>query len=260
MRQPDVAAARSTQETACYVYGLVPARTRLPGELRGVRGGEVSLVRRGDIAGVVSDVSADEPLGTSEDLLAHERVLASLAQQTTTVPLRFGAVVTGRAAVVEELLAPFHDWFAGVLADLAGRREFVITGTYVEDTVLREVLEEEPEVRRMRERIAGAPADAAYYERIRMGEFIAQALNVKRAEDTEELLRRLAPHAVAGTPNETADDETTAEAAFLVADQDRRRFEDAVDELGARWSGRLRLRMIGPLPPYDFVPALQEEE
>jgi hypothetical protein len=33
-----------------------------------------------------------------------------------------------------------------------------------------------------------------------------------------------------------------------------------VDRLGERWSGRVRLRMVGPLAPYDFVPTPPGEE
>jgi hypothetical protein len=31
-------------------------------------------------------------------------------------------------------------------------------------------------------------------------------------------------------------------------------FEQAVEECGRRSVGRLRIRLVGPLAPYDFVP------
>lgn len=243
----------------CYVYGIVPAETRLSEELRGTGGGEVSLVRHGDVAAAVSEIPLEGPLGTRDDLLAHEGVVASLAAETTTLPLRFGAVVATADAVVEEMLAPHHDWFADVLADLAGRREFTVVGAYVEDTVLREVLEEEPEVFELRERVRGLPEEAAYYDRIRLGELVVRALDDKRMADTDALVQALAPYAVAVAPREPAGEDTAADAAFLVSDEDRPQFEQAVDELGDRWAGRIRLRMLGPLAPYDFVPAHPEE-
>jgi hypothetical protein len=31
-------------------------------------------------------------------------------------------------------------------------------------------------------------------------------------------------------------------------------FDDAVEDLGRDLAGRVRLRLLGPLAPYDFVP------
>jgi hypothetical protein len=244
---------------ACYVYGIVPAGTRVPADLTGVGGGEVWLVPHDDLAGVVSEVPLGQALGTREDLLAHEGVVEALAAETTVLPLRFGAVVTTADAVVEEMLIPYHDWFETVLDDLAGTHEFAVVGVYVEDAVLREVIAEDPEAAQLRNRIRELPEDAAYYDRIRLGELIVKALDEKRQVDGEELVDALEPYASAVAPRAPAGEDTAADAAFLVAEQDVSRFEEAVDELGRQWAGRIRLRLVGPLAPYDFIPPAPEE-
>jgi hypothetical protein len=245
--------------TACYVYGIVPADTPLPEGLIGTDGGEVSLVRHGDLAAVVSEIRADRPLGTRDDLLSHERVVESVAAQDTMVPLRFGAVVTTADAVVEEMLAPHHDWFADVVAELDGRAQFTVFGTYVQDTVLREVLTEQPEVMRLRETLRDLPEEAGYYDRVRLGELIVKALEAKRQVDNAALADTLAPHAVAVAPRQASAEDSAADVAFLVDQEQRPAFEQAVDELGHAWAGRVRLRLLGPLAAYDFVPARPEE-
>lgn len=248
------------QARACYVYGIVGADARLPEGLEGLGGADVSLVRHDDLAGAVSEISPGQALGTREDLMAHEDVVETLARETTMLPLRFGAVVTTADAFVEEMLIPYHDWFNDVLADLSGAREFAIVGVYVEDVVLREVLQEEPEAMRLRERIRGVPADAAYYDRIRLGELIVKALDEKRQVDTEVLVHMLEPYAAGVALRSPAGEDTAAEVAFLVTDRQKPDFEEAVDALGERWAGRVRLRMVGPLAPYDFVPPPPEQE
>jgi len=246
---------QNTDEPVCYVYGIVPASTRLPAGLLGTGGGRVRLVRHGALAGVISELPPAGALGTRQDLLAHESVVASLAARTAMLPLRFSAVVTTADAVVQEMLVPYYDWFTGILADLDGRAEFSVSGTYVQDTVLREVLAEEPEVMRLRESLRGLPEDTGYYERVRLGELIVQALDAKREVDTEDLVHTLSRHAVAVAPRPPVDEDTAADAAFLVGDDDRAGFRRAVDELGYRWAGRIRLHVLGPLAPYDFVPS-----
>ncbi|MFC5753076.1 GvpL/GvpF family gas vesicle protein [Actinomadura rugatobispora] len=245
---------------AVYVYAIVPGDTEVPEGLSGTDGAGLSLVRHGDLAAVVSEVVTGRPFGAREDLLAHERVVETLAGETTVLPLRFGAVVRSADAVTDELVAPHHDWFANVLADFAGRAEFIVVGTYVQDAVLREVLMEDPEAMRLRESVRRKPEDAGYYERVRLGELIVQGLEAKRQADGAALVEAIAPHAVAVTPRRPAGDEAAADVAFLVAEAERERFEQAVDDLGRRWAGRVRLRVIGPLAPYDFVPPITERE
>ena len=253
-RRPADAGAR-----ACYVYGVVRGKARLPDDLVGLGGANVSIVRHGDLAGVVSEISPGQALGTRDDLLAHEDVVETLATETTTLPLRFGAVVTTPDALVEEMLVPYHDWFMDVLDGLSGTREFAVIGAYVEDVLIREVLEEEPEAARLRERIRELPEDAAYYDRVRLGELIVKAMDEKRQADTEELVAALEPYTADAALRAPAGEDTAADVAFLVAERRLPEFEDAVDALGERWAGRVRLRMVGPLAPYDFVPPPPEE-
>ena len=248
-----------TESPVCYVYGILAADICLPDRLTGTGGGPVSMIRHRDLAGAVSELPPVGALGSREDLASHERVVASLAERATILPLRFGAVVTTPESVVGEMLEPYYDWLTKVLDDLRGRAEFSVSGTYVQETVLREVLSEEPEVLRLRESLRGIPDDAGYYDRVRLGELIVHALDAKREADTEDLVQSLARYAVEVAPRPPVGEDNAVDAAFLVADQDQPGFEQAVDELGYRWAGRVRLRMNGPLAPYDFVPPPPEE-
>ena len=56
------------------------------------------------VAAIVSDVPTDRALGTRDDLIAHERVLDTVAERTAVLPMRFPAVVEEQG-VVSELLA-----------------------------------------------------------------------------------------------------------------------------------------------------------
>src|SRR2546423_4480141 len=74
-----------------YVYGLVAAETEVPPDLTGLGpSGQVSTIKHGQVAAVVSDVPTDRPLGTRDDLMAHEAVVDTLAAVSTVIPMRFG--------------------------------------------------------------------------------------------------------------------------------------------------------------------------
>ena len=149
--------------TGCYVYGIAPADLEATSDARGVGDppGKVSIVRHDQIAALVSDIDLGGPLGTPEDLLAHQQLLDAAASEVPVLPMRFGAVMTDPEAVKEELLAPHHDEFLAALNELGGRVEYVVKGRYVERAILAEILSHNAEAAQLRDQIRGADADAS---------------------------------------------------------------------------------------------------
>jgi hypothetical protein len=241
--------------TPTYVYGLVVADTEIPEDMTGLGpSGRVSTIIHGKLAAIVSDVPADRPLGTRNDLIAHEAVVDAVAANAAVLPMRFPAVVQEQG-VVEELLAPHHDHFVEVLTGLQGRVQFTLKGRYEQDVVLAEVLEGDPEIRGLQEKVRDLPEDASYYDRVRLGELVVAALEERRELDGAEMLERLRSTTVDAVSHQLASPDDVISAAFLVEREHQQAFEDAVEDLGREYVGRVRLRLLGPLAPYDFVPA-----
>jgi hypothetical protein len=241
--------------TATYVYGLVGADAQLPGDLTGLGpSGKVSTIVHGDVAAIVSDVPTDRPLGTRDDLLAHETVVDTVAASTAVLPMRFPAVVE-ESGIVEELLAPHHDRFVAALGELEGRVQYTLKGRYEQDVVLREVLDEHPEIAELQAEIRDLPEDATYHQRLRLGELVVGALEERRDAEEARLVQRLEPYAVGVVCHDPGQPDDVVNTAFLVERGRAKEFEDAVEQLGEELHGRARLRLLGPLAPYDFVPA-----
>lgn len=248
--------------TACYLYGVVPADVETDPEARGVGDppGRVTVIRHGDIAALVSEIARDKPLGTPEDLQAHEALLDAAAAEVPVLPLRFGAAMSDPDAVAEEFLAPHHDDFAAALKELEGRAEYVVKGRYVQQAVLREVLAESPEAARLRERISGTEDDAATRnDRIALGELVNRAIARKRDEDTRTLVEALSPLGATVNVREPTHEEDAAHVALLVETARQPELVDTVREIAERWRGRVTMRLLGPLAAYDFVIARRPE-
>lgn len=236
-----------------YVYGLINANTELPAGLTGLGpSGKVWAVPHGRLAAIVSDVPVDRPLGTRDDLITHERVLDLVAASAAVVPLRFPAVIE-EEGVVEELLGPHQDEFLSMLADLEGHVQFTVKGRYEQDVVLREVIERDEEIRALQEQVRELPEDASYYERVRLGELIVRAMEEVRDEDAAQMLEQLEDKAVATVTNPPPQPDDVVDAAFLVDREHSQEFEAAVEKVGREYDRRVRLRLLGPLAPYDFV-------
>ena len=241
------------------MYGVTRADAELPADVSGLDDRPVALVRDGGVcAAIVSDLPTGRALGERADLVAHQRVLNALVDAGTVVlPFRFGAALADRDAVEKELLAGNSDRLGQVLDQLEGRVELRLKATYVQDEVLGEIMAAEPEIAELSQRLREVPpdaADAVYYDRIRLGELIAQAMERRRERDGQVLLDGAAPAAEAFVRKTPAREEDVLDASFLVPADRRAQFEEAVEKLGETHADRIRVRLVGPLPPYDFVP------
>jgi hypothetical protein len=250
----------SEQKTGIYVYGILPSDVELTEELRGVGNHEVKLVRSGQLAALVSEVDLFGPIGTPDDLQTHQEILDATATGAPVLPLRFGAVVTSEDAVISELLEPNHDEFAAALEELDGRVQYLVKGRYDERAVLEEILSENQEAAQLREQIGDADPDATRDERIRLGEIINEAVAAKREEDTQEMLSAMEGKAVAGVVRDPTHELDAVNVAFLVEEDKEDELDQAVDDLSDRWEGRVELRILGPMAPYDFVGVGQPAE
>jgi hypothetical protein len=258
----DATDTQSKTQIVTYVYGIIPEDIEIEEDTTGVGDppGQVRVVRHGEVAALVSDVDPDQPLGRPADLIAHEELLDSSAADIPVLPLRFGSVVTDDEAVISELLEPHHDDFAAALRDLEGKAEYVVKGRYAENAILREVLAENDEAADLSEQIRGTNADATRDARIRLGEIVNEAISAKRERDTQAVGAALDDLVEASLVHEPTHELDAVYVAVLAENERADDLERELDKLADRWQGRIELRLMGPLAPYDFVGAPVPEE
>jgi len=244
-----------TRQTALYIYGVLPADVEVDPEATGV--GEpptpVGLLTHGRIAALVGEISPGVRLGTPQDFAAHARILDEAAAEVPVLPLRFGAVMTDRDAVVEEFLAPYEQRFSELLRTLEGRRQLVVKGRYVEQSLLREILDEEPKARQLQQRIANTPEEASREDRIALGELIGRSVEARRAADTQQFARQLGELGIEFKFRDPTHEFDAIHLACLVKQADEERLQQECARYARDHEGRVELRLLGPMAAYDFV-------
>lgn len=237
-----------------YVYGVVPSKgTTGPAAGAGIDGHPVQLVSHGEVAALTSAVDDDFLEAGREELLTHSRVLEEAMDRSAVLPMRFGVVMPDEETIKGRLLDPYAEELKGQLREVEGKVEVSIKGIYDEATILREALAENRQLAELRDSIQGKPEEATYYERIRLGEMVAQALDDKRAAAGPEIIERLAAHAVDVRVGEPVHERMAINGSFLVERKRLGEFDQAVEEIGAEQAGRIRIKYTGPLPPHSFV-------
>ena len=240
-------------DTGYYVYGVVGDVERERPALTGIDGQDVEYVAHDDIAAVVSTFVLDRPAGRRAELMAHSTVLEAMAADGPVVPVQFGSVLADRDAVLSDLLEPGRERFAELLARLRGTRQYNLRATYVEERVLAEIVRSRPDIATLGQRTRELPEGAMHPDLVRLGELVSQAMDAKRADDADQILDVVVPLVVADAPRGGGGVDHLLDVAVLVDETRVPQMEEALEGLAEMMHDRIRLRLTGPVPPYDFV-------
>jgi hypothetical protein len=215
-------------------------------ELDEAGGGPTRVVEHDGVAVLATEVDDEEVLPSRANLLAHTRVLEVATGHTTIVPMRFGTVVPDEAALVERFLTTDAPQLRATLARLDGHRELRLRARYVEPSVIRAVLADDPKARRLKDR-------GGIDDQIELGERIVAGIADRREQDRAAVIEVLAPHARAVETGEITEPLDAFVLSFLVAEDVLDGFDARVEALAEAVEGMLTLELIGPMPPFSFA-------
>jgi hypothetical protein len=167
--------------------------------------------------------------------------------------MRFGTVLEDEQSVREQLLAANAEHLDSLLKRLSGCVQMTVKGSYDEDRLVHEVVTASPSLAGLVARVRKLPEAAAYYERIRLGTAIAEAVARRREADEKRALDLLEPKAEAARVEEVGSAADAFNLSFLVKRTRQRGFSRRVRELIEEAGDRIVVRYVGPLPPYSFA-------
>jgi hypothetical protein len=241
--------------TGKYLYAIIRCSEARVIAARGIheQGSRVYTIPYGKLAAVVSDSPCEEYDSSRRNMMAHTRVLEVVMQQYTVLPICFGIVAPDAEVVREQLLIRDYTDLEAQLDELDGRIELGLKAFWTDEHLFREVADQQPEIRSLHDSIARRPPERTYYERIRLGELVEEAIMQRRQADSEEILATLRPLARAHIAHPVLTDRMVVNAAFLLNRTSEAAFDAAVHELNSRFGTRMMFKYVGPVPPYNFV-------
>jgi hypothetical protein len=233
-----------------HLYGIVPAETSLPSDVRGRQAAPPRLVNHGSLAAVVGDVDPEARIGR-DDLLAHAHVLEAVVEDSTVLPMRFGMVLGSDEELAEQVLEAGEERLMALLDEFDGLQQVTVRAVHNEEEVLRTVLAENADVRAFRDSMAAR--GETYEAKLELGRLIADGIEVIEHMDAAYLVEELGPLARDIKIEDSSKRRNVLDAALLVGRTDRSRVDAAIAKLGGALPPRLRLRYVGPQPAYAFI-------
>ncbi|MFF5338948.1 GvpL/GvpF family gas vesicle protein [Streptomyces sp. NPDC013181] len=233
-----------------YIYAITGAGHPLP--LDGLHGvgdppAELRTLRTDRLAAVVSD-APDGLRAKRRDVLAHQAVLETLMEKGATLPMRFGLVGPGDEEVIAALERE-ADAYEQRLGELDGQVEYNLKAARDEDDLLREIMAESDEVRRLSER---SRPQGSQEDQLALGELVAREVSARHSREAEEVTGRLAGAATRSSAAEPGP-QHFLNLSFLVPRAETDAFVAAVRREAELRGDAYTYTLTGPLPPYSFV-------
>jgi hypothetical protein len=253
-----------------YVYAVVPGSADVPGAPTGVDGAHISMLREGEIAALVSRVSASYGVDLDERLsdvawlgpraTAHDAVLTWASDAGTVVPLPLLSLFRSDEAV-RAMLRERHGELSALLARVGRGREYGVRVFRVDDELRGALGEYSPSVAELIRQVAASPSPGQGY-------LLGRKLEAAKKDELTNVARDVGSRAferLAARSLETAEDPlptptgeqagvAVLNASFLVAHDRIDEFRAEVTNLVREYDGRgFRIEFTGPWPPYHFA-------
>jgi cell division septum initiation protein DivIVA len=180
-------------------------------------------------------------------------VLEAAVADAPVLPFRFGIMVPAEEEVGTDLLEARHDELAQLLKKVEGWVQMTLKVYYREDVVLREIVDSEPEIQRLREETGEGSEEITRDARVRLGELVGNAIEQRRDRDAADILERLKPVSVGAVVEGVEKELMVLNAPFLVERDRQQEFEEALEEVAQERRQRMRFRLLGPMPAYNFI-------
>ncbi len=241
-------------EQGKYVYCII--RTDAPKSFGSIgiggRGDDVHTVHYKEFGAVVSNCPLIIFDPTKENALAHEHVNEIVMKDFTVLPMSFGTVFKTENDI-REFLKGTYDALVEVLMKMEGKIEFGLKVNWDKETVIRELEQENDEIRRLKEEITSTQNTSSYFTRMQLGRVVESALQAKADAYVAAIYEGLRNAAVASRSNKPIGDKMIMNAAFLVERDKTKAFDEQISEIAKKYENKLTFLYTGPWPPYNFV-------
>jgi len=240
-----------------YIYGIINAgKSQKFGPLGiGGRADTVYTLGFQDIAVVVSNSPIAKYPVTRENSIAHQKVLEKVMKKHAVLPVRFCTIAEEEEAIKEKVLKARYEEFKNLLSQMKDKIELGVRAMWPNvPGIFEEIVEENKEIKRLKEKVAKMKSEqGSYAGRIKIGEIVQKALEIKKEKEKNRLLRALKPLAEDIRENRILGDRNFFNVAFLIKKQKELEFDKKIAELEKKHSPKVKLKYIGPVPICNFV-------
>ncbi len=219
----------------------------------GKRGDIVSTIGFNDISAVISSSPITRYVIDPENLMAHEKVIEEVMKDYTVLPVRF-CTIANSAEEVRTFLRRQHAEFKGLLHDLDNKVEMGLKARWTHmEKIFEEIAQTDPDVKELKKKVAEHGKEADSKEKIDLGKAVKAALDEKKKQLAEKILRQFKRLTLDTHQNDVMGDDMFLNAVFLIDRTREKQFDFLVEDLAEEYNDQADFKLVGPAPPFNFV-------
>ena len=239
-----------------YIYGII----RHTGPIGfgpigiGKRADQVYGINYKDISAIVSNSPIIKYEARRVNMTTHEKVLEEVMKQFSVLPVRFSTISEHNDdAGILRILEKEYDRFIDLLSKMEGKKELGLKILAHEAPMYESIVEKYESIKTLRGKLMNLPADKTHYQRMKIGEMVAEALKKETGNYKEVILDVLKPLSDDVKINDNYGELMILNAAFLIKNSVEPEFDKAVNDLDEKYGTLMTFKYVGTLPPYNFV-------
>ena len=187
-------------------------------------------------------------------MTTHEKVLEAVMERFTVLPVRFSTISEhDDNAGIERILEKDYKKFDEMLQKMEGKKELGLKVLAHETPIYESIIEKYDDIRSLRDKLINLPVDKTHYQRMKVGEMVAEALKKETGNYKDIILDALKPLAEDVKINDNYGEMMIINAAFLIKNISEPAFDKTVNDLDEKYGRFMTFKYVGTLPPYNFV-------
>jgi len=207
-----------------------------------------------DICAVVSNSPIIQYEVRRVNMTTHEKVLEEIMKNFSVLPVRFSTISehdddSGILKILEKDYAKFSD----MLDKMEGKKELGLKILAHEAPMYESIIEKHDDIRTLRDKLINLPSNKTHYQRMKIGEMVAEALKAETENHRHNIMDALEPLAAEVKINDNYGEMMILNAAFLIENTVEPDFDKVVSELDEKLGHLMTFKYVGTLPPYNFV-------
>lgn len=243
-----------------YIYCIIDNSDEKDFGIEGIGSGNAYSIGFKYIGAVISHSPVVNYPISRENVMAHMKVMERIMNDYTVLPVKFGTVASGNRRrnpenrIRSDVLKARYEELKELLDRMSNKVEVGLKAIWTDmGATFREIVEEKRDIKMLRNRIASRNHAQALSQKIMLGEMVKMALEAKRAEEEEKILKTFEGTYHDIRRNKIFGDSMITNTAFLVEKGRTAECDRLVETLDSATCGRIKLKYVGPVPPCNFV-------
>lgn len=239
--------------TGYYLYGFINCSQLLEITTKAVGGNDsVHNLPYHGIGVLYSAVNGKTIQPTRDNLMAHQKLLESLMEQYTVLPMRFGIVAQTKGVLYDGLNAS-SSIIRSKLQYFQGKRELNIKAFWVKEYIYEYIINSYPNIRSFRDSIQKLKGQIGHYKSIELGKMVERAFIAESEKEAEAIATEISSVTLQHAKGKIFGELMFLNLSVLVNNETEPHLDQLVNKAAEKRKGKVRFKYVGPSPPASFV-------